>query len=35
LLPRCDPQSRDVPDDIIPKSLANSPCACQTGCPKQ
>jgi hypothetical protein len=34
-LPWCDPQSRDVPDNILPESLASSPGTCQTGRPKQ
>jgi hypothetical protein len=35
LLPQCDHQGRDVPNGILPESLASSPGACQTGCPKQ
>jgi hypothetical protein len=35
LLPRCDRQGRDVPNSILPESLASWPGRCQTGCPKQ
>jgi hypothetical protein len=35
LLPWCDPQSRDVPNDILPESLVSSPGVCWTGCPKR
>jgi hypothetical protein len=35
LLPQCDPQSRDVPNSILPESLASSPGACQIGCREQ
>jgi hypothetical protein len=35
LLPQCDPWSRDVPNNILPETLASSPGACQIGCLKQ
>ncbi len=35
LLPQCDPWSRDVHNNILPESLAWSPGASRTGCPKQ